>query len=205
MKFLLGTKQYMTQLFDADGRVQPATVIQAGPVVVTQIKTSAKEGYNAVQVGFGEKKKLSKALVGHLKELGKPRHIMEFRPAKGVSLGDVVRGQRYDVTLFKEGDVVQISGVSKGKGFQGVVKRHGFHGGPRSHGQKHNERAPGSLGTAGYQRVFPGKRMGGRMGSDRVTLKRVKVLKVDQANNALFIRGAVPGKRGTLLEITGNG
>ncbi len=192
----------MTQTFDADGRVHAATVIQAGPVVVTQVKTKEKDGYAAVQVGFGEKKKLSKSLVGHFKELGRLRHVKEFRP-KQADLSEVARGQQFDVTLFKEGDTVQITGTSKGKGFQGVIKRHDFKGGPRSHGQKHSERAPGSLGSAGNQRVFPGLRMAGRMGSDRVTLKSVKVLKVLQATNQLVIRGAVPGKRGTLLEIKG--
>ena len=202
MKFLLGTKEYMTQVFDQEGRVHPATVIQAGPCVVTQIKTLEKEKYSAVQIGFGTKKKIAKPQVGHLKELGTVRHLKEFRP-RGGSLPEVARGQTLDVTLFKEGDLVEIVGTSKGKGFQGVIKRHGFKGGPRSHGQKHSERAPGSLGSAGNQRVFPGLRMGGRMGSDRVTLPHVKILKVDEANNLLIIRGAVPGRRGTLLEIKG--
>ena len=201
MKILLGTKQYMTQLFDTEGRVHAATVIQAGPVLVTQVKTNEKEGYSAVQVGYGTKKKLSKSLVGHFKELGSLRHVKEFRSKEPVV--DITRGQRFDVTLFKEGDVVAITGTSKGKGFQGVVKRHDFKGGPRSHGQKHSERAPGSLGSAGNQRVFPGLRMAGRMGSDRVTLKSVRVLKVDEPNNLLIIKGAVPGKKGTLLEIKG--
>ena len=202
MKFLLGTKEYMTQVFDPEGRVHPATIIQAGPCVVTQIKTVEKEKYAAVQIGFGTNKRAAKPQVGHTKELGSLRHLRELRPRVGV-LPEVTRGQSLNVTLFKEGDLVEIAGVSKGKGFQGVIKRHGFKGGPRSHGQKHSERAPGSLGSAGNQRVFPGLRMGGRMGSDRVTLPRVKVLKVDEANNLLIIRGAVPGKRGTLLEIRG--
>ena len=193
----------MTQVFDTEGRVHAATVIAAGPIQVTQVKTKEKEGYAAVQVGFGTKKKLSKPKVGHLKELGNLRHLKEFRPKDAASLVDVARGAQFDVSLFKEGDTITVTGTSKGKGFQGVIKRHGFHGGPRSHGQKHSERAPGSLGSAGNQRVFPGLRMGGRMGSDRVTLKSVRVLKIDQTNNQLIVKGAVPGRRGTLLEITG--
>ncbi|OHB24632.1 MAG: 50S ribosomal protein L3 [Parcubacteria group bacterium RIFOXYD2_FULL_52_8] len=201
MKFLLGTKQYMTQVFDEEGRVHPATVIKAGPVVVTQLKTKEGEGYHAVQVGFGTTKRLAKPQAGHVKELGSPRTLREFRSKEAVA--GVQRGQSFDVSQFAPGEIVRISGTSKGKGFQGAVKRHGFKGGPRSHGQKHSERAPGSLGSAGNQRVFPGLRMAGRMGSDRVTLKSVQVLKVDALTNELIIRGAVPGRRGTVLEIEG--
>ncbi|GMQ95054.1 MAG: 50S ribosomal protein L3 [Patescibacteria group bacterium] len=202
MKFILGTKQNMTQFFTEDGKCLPATVLSAGPVTVIQIKDEEKDGYKAVQVGFGEKnaRNVSKSVAGHLKDLGKFRTLKEFstkdEPASQYSVGDII-----DASVFEEGDVVQVSGVTKGKGFQGVVKRHGFHGGPRSHGQKHSEREPGSIGATGPQRVFKGVRMGGRMGSDRVTVKNLKVLKVDKENNTLLISGAVPGKRGTLLEI----
>ena len=191
----------MMQVWNEDGKCFPATLLVAGPITVTQLKNDEKDGYSAVQVGFGEKKakKINKALKGHLKDLGNFRYINEFRTDdKEFKVGDTL-----DVSLFEEGDTVQVSGVSKGKGFQGVVKRHGFHGGPRSHGQKHSEREPGSIGATGPQRVFKGVRMAGRMGSDRVTVKNLKVLQVDKENNTLLISGAVPGKRGTLLEIRG--
>ena len=203
MKYLLGTKEYMTQLFDKDGRAYAATVVQAGPCVVTQVKTEKKDGYNAVQLGFDTHKKPTKVRAGHTKDLSVNKILKEFRP-RHEAMPAVERGQEFDVTLFKEGDIVVVTGTSKGKGFQGVIKRHGFHGGPRSHGQKHSERAPGSLGSAGNQRVFPGLRMGGRMGSDRVSVKSLRVLKVDKESNILVISGAVPGKRGTLLEILGS-
>jgi len=204
MKFILGTKQNMMQVWNEDGKCFPATLLVAGPVTVTQLKSNEKDGYGAVQVGFGQKneKKINKALKGHLKDLGNFRYINEFS-AKGEQALEYNVGDIIDVSLFEEGDTVQVSGVSKGKGFQGVVKRHGFHGGPRSHGQKHSEREPGSIGATGPQRVFKGVRMAGRMGSDRVTVKNLKVLQVDKENNTLLISGAVPGKRGTLLEIRG--
>ena len=191
----------MVQVWNEEGKCFPATLLVAGPVTVTQLKSNEKDGYSAVQVGFGEKnaKKINKALKGHLKDLGNFRYINEFRTDdKEFNVGDTI-----DVSLFEEGDIVQVSGISKGKGFQGVVKRHGFHGGPRSHGQKHSEREPGSIGATGPQRVFKGVRMAGRMGGDRVTVKNLKVLQVDKENNTLLISGAVPGKKGTLLEIRG--
>ncbi|MBI5138720.1 MAG: 50S ribosomal protein L3 [Candidatus Vogelbacteria bacterium] len=203
MKFLLGTKEYMTQLFDEEGRVYPATVIQAGPVHVTQVKTKAKEGYSALQFGFGKKRKVSKPIAGHTKELGNLKVIKELRLDDDAG-AEITRGQSFDVTVFNEGDKIVVTGTSKGKGFQGVIKRHGFHGGPRSHGQKHSERAPGSLGSAGNQRVFPGLRMGGRMGSDTITVKNLKVLKIDKDRNEMVISGTVPGRKGTLLEIKGS-
>ena len=205
MKFILGVKQNMMQVWSDDGKAIPVTVVDAGPVVVTQVKTSdGNDGYDAVQVGYGNKKegKLSKALKGHFKGLGNFRYVKEFRAKNGekpaFSVGDAI-----DVSIFSEGDTVQVTGTSKGKGFQGVVKRHGFAGGPRSHGQKHSEREPGSIGATGPQRVFKGVKMAGRMGSDRVTVKNLKVVGVDKDNNKLLISGAVPGSRGTLLEIIG--
>jgi large subunit ribosomal protein L3 len=201
MKLILGTKVAMSQIFDADGAVHPVTVISAGPVTVTQLKTTESDGYQAVQVGFGTRneKNISKAVQGHLKGLGNFRFLREFPLAKG---SEMKIGDKIDVSAFQEGDVVQVSGVSKGKGFQGVVKRHGFHGGPRSHGQKHSEREPGSIG--GGLRTGPrkGMRMGGRMGGDRVTVKNLKVIQIDSAKNEIFISGAIPGRRGTLVEIT---
>jgi len=188
----------MTQIFDDKGVVNPVTVVKAGPVVITQIKEKEKDGYDAVQVGYGEKKEknINKPEKGHLKDLGNFRYLREFEKIDDVKIGDKI-----GVSIFEEGEGVVISAISKGKGFQGVVKRHNFAGGPRSHGQKHSERKPGSIGSTGPQRVFKGTRMAGRMGSDRITVKNLKVVKIDKDNNKLYIKGAVPGKRGTLIEI----
>lgn len=198
MKFILGKKQNMVQFWNEAGKCIPATLINAGPVVITQIKNGGKDGYKAIQVGFETQKesRLTKAQIGHTKGLGSFKTIKEFRAEGEYNLGDKI-----DVSTFEVGDGVTVSGISKGKGFQGVVKRHGFHGGPRSHGQKHSEREAGSIGATGPQRVFKGTRMAGRMGSDRVTIKGLKILAVDIENNKLLISGALPGKRGTLLEI----
>lgn len=200
MKFILGTKKGMTQIFAEDGRVYPATVVSAGPVFVTAVKTKEKDGYDSVQVGYQDQKKerLSKALLGHLKD--KPMKILkEFRTESDVKVGDEI-----SVDIFEEGDKVVVSGTTKGKGFQGVVKRHGFSGGPRTHGQKHNERTGGSIGAMGPARVFKGVKMPGRMGSDRKTIKGLKVLKVMKDENKIFISGAIPGKNGSLVEIVSN-
>ncbi|MCR4330635.1 MAG: 50S ribosomal protein L3 [Patescibacteria group bacterium] len=201
MKFILGTKEEMSQIFTEDGNALPVTLLSAGPVVVTQIKTDEKDGYEAVQVGYGIKnpRNINKAQKGHFKGLGNFRYVKEFRTAPG----EMKVGDSFDVSSFEPGDVVEVSGVSKGKGFQGVVKRHGFHGGPRTHGQKHSEREPGSIGATGPQRVFKGTRMGGRMGADRVTVKRLKVVAIDKENNVMAVSGAIPGRRGTVIEITG--
>ena len=189
----------MTQFFGDDGKVAPATLLVAGPVVVLQTKNKEKDSYVAVQVGFGKKRNITKALVGHFGELGSFRHVKEFRLDDDASTPN--RGDVFDVSVFVPGDVVAVSGVSKGKGFQGVVKRHGFHGGRRTHGQKHSEREPGSIGATGPQRVFKGTRMAGRMGGDRVTVKNLRVLAVDKDSNQLLVSGAVPGRRGSLVEI----
>ena len=199
MKYILGTKQNMTQFFGDDGKVAPATLLVAGPVVVLQTKNKEKDSYVAVQVGFGKKRNITKALAGHFGELGSFRHVKEFRLDDDASTPN--RGDVFDVSVFVPGDVVAVSGVSKGKGFQGVVKRHGFHGGRRTHGQKHSEREPGSIGATGPQRVFKGTRMAGRMGGDRVTVKNLRVLAVDKDSNQLLVSGAVPGRRGSLVEI----
>jgi large subunit ribosomal protein L3 len=201
MKYILATKQEMTQYFDEEGRVYPATLLIAGPIIVTQLKNKEKDGYSAVQVGFGENKKANKALSGHAKGKEAPRFMKEYRITKE---GEETpkEGDTYNVSVFQEGDVVRVAGISKGRGFQGVVKRHGFHGGPRSHGQKHSEREPGSIGATGPQRVFKGTRMGGRMGGERVTVKNLKVLAIDKKNNIMLVSGAVPGRRGTLIEVS---
>jgi large subunit ribosomal protein L3 len=201
-KFILGKKENMVQFFDEDGRCHPATFISAGPVTVTQLKDDTKDGYTAVQVGYGEQKekRVKKAQKGHVGDLGFFADFKEFRMNGDVALKV---GDKIDASTFEVGDKVTVRGTSKGKGFQGVVKRHGFHGGPRSHGQKHSEREPGSIGATGPQRVFKGTRMGGRMGTDTVSVKNLKVLGVDVANNKLLISGALPGRRGTLIEVRG--
>lgn len=202
MKFLLGTKVNMTQIFDEKGIVHPATVIKTGPMTVTQVKTVETDGYNAVQVGFGSRaaKNINKALKGHMKE-GNFANLVEFRmdDVSAYKVGDVIP------LSFTAGDVVTTSSISKGKGFQGGVKRHGFKGGPRSHGQKHSEREPGSLGGGGRDggRVAKGKRMAGRMGGDVITSKGLTLVSVNPETNEVFVRGAVAGRRGTLVEILG--
>ena len=201
MKFILGTKENMTEYFSEDGTVIPVTILSAGPVTVTRIFEKSKDGYNSVQVGFGVQKKhrITKACVGQMKG-NLYKVIKEFR-LKPTDSNDAKEGDVIDVSVFNVGDKLQISGISKGKGFQGVVKRHGFHGGPRSHGQKHSEREPGSIGGGLRTHVPKGMRMAGRMGSDRITYKNLKVVFVDKENNLMLIKGAVPGRRGTLIEI----
>jgi large subunit ribosomal protein L3 len=198
-KFILGTKQNMTQYWGEDGKVSPATVVVAGPITVTQVKTNDKDGYTALQVGFGDQKKerLSKSVLGHTKDAAY-KTLREFRAEDaGKAVGDII-----DVSAFEKGDMVVVAGISKGKGFQGVVKRHGFHGDKRTHGRKHSERKPGSIGGGLRTRVPKGMRMAGRMGNDRVSVKNLEVLLVDKATNTILIKGALPGRRGTLLEIT---
>lgn len=205
MKFILGTKGRMLTVFTDEGRAYAATVITAAPNLVTQIKTAEKDGYSAVQVGAGEtkEKRVNKAQLGHAK--GKAlKHFRELNLKGGAA--DVEVGATVDVSAFVVGDKVEVSAVSKGKGFQGVVKRHGFHGGPRTHGQKHSERAPGSIGGSGGRaggRVAKGMRMAGRMGQDRVTVRNLAVLQVLPETNELVIAGAVPGVRGALVEVRG--
>lgn len=206
MKFILGTKVNMTEVFGEDGKVYPVTVITATPNVVTQVRTVEKDGYSAFQIATGTKNpnNISKPQKGHVKELGNFRTFKEFRvfegdkPAANYAVGDKV-----DLSLFKEGDIVTVSAISKGKGFQGAVKRHGFAGGRRTHGQKHSEREPGTIGGGGRAggRVAKGIRMAGRMGGDRITVKGLKVVQVNPESNVILIKGAVPGKRGTTVEI----
>ncbi len=198
MKFTLATKQHMTEFFGEDGTVHPATLLKASPLTVTALKTKETDGYEAIQVGQGEQKKsrISKALSGHLK--GEAYTVVkEFR----TSPGDLAIGATIACDIFNKGDSVTVSSISKGKGFQGGMKRHGMHGGWHQHGQKHSMREIGSIGSTGQQRVNKGKRMPGRMGSDRVTLKNVTVLDVDAVNGFILVKGAVAGKRGTLVEI----
>lgn len=204
MKYILATKQEMTQFYTPEGKVVAATILSAGPITVTALKNAERDGYVAAQIGFGKQlpKRINKAQLGALKDLGSFKVLREFRPEDGqidVAVGDVIKAD-----VFTAGDNIVVSGISKGKGFQGGVKRHGFHGGPRTHGQAHSEREGGSIGAGGMQRVMKGLRMPGRMGSDRITVKGLKVLAVDTDNNLLLVSGAVPGKRGTLIEVTAN-
>lgn len=205
MKFILGKKLHMTQVFGEDGVVTVATVLAVSPLTVTQVKTKDSDGYEAVQVGFGSRKErnLSKPVIGHTKGLGTFEVLKEFRMTESPTLA---KGDKVEVSGFAPGDVIAVTAISKGKGFQGVVKRHGFKGGPRSHGQKHSEREPGSLGGGGRDggRVAKGKRMAGRMGGDRVTVKNLKVVAVHADKGELLVSGAVPGRRGTIVEVRGN-
>ena len=189
----------MTQICRDNGKAEAVTAIKAGPCAVIQIKTAAKEGYNAIQLGFGEAKRLNSPQRGHLKELGQFRYLREFRTD---DIETVEVGDRVDVSLFKAGDLVDITGVSKGKGFAGVVKRHHFAGGPKTHGQSDRHRHPGSIGaTTSPGRVFKGMRMAGHMGNKRVTARHLEVFETDPARNLLVIKGAVPGATNGLLLI----
>jgi len=201
MKFILAKKEKMTRIFGDDGRARAGTVLIADPIVVTAVKTKeGKDKYSAVQVGMGARKikNISKAVLGHTKGKGYEA-IREFKTDDAMDIGGTI-----DASVFVVGDVVRVSGLTKGKGFAGVVKRHGFRGGPRTHGQKHSENEPGSIGGSGGRaggRVAKGMRMAGRIGADRVTIKNLKVLAVDAKSGELIVSGAVPGSRGTLLEV----
>lgn len=202
MKFILGTKQHMANYFTEDGKVVPVTLVSTGPIVVTQVKEKDKDGYSAVQIGYGTQKpeRKTKAEIGHTKDLGSFRFLREWRMENPT----LKRGDTLNLDQFAVGDNVSVSGITKGKGFQGVVKRHGFHGDKRSHGRKHSERAPGSIGGGGRAggRVIKGMRMAGRMGSDFITVENLTVVAIDPETNTLFIKGAIPGRRGTLVEVT---
>lgn len=200
MKFILGKKIGMTQLFDEHGQIVPVTLIKAGPCQVVQVKTKEKDGYYAVQIGFDtvKDKSVAKPQKGHFK---KAKLEKNYRYLKEFKTDQLKIGDKINLDNFYPGEIVKVSGISKGKGFQGVVKRHGFKGSPASHGTKHTLRAPGSIGSAFPQRVFKGKKMAGRMGSDRVSIKGLEIAEVDKKDNILAIKGALPGRKGTLLEI----
>ena len=203
MAGLLGHKIGMTQIFAENGVVIPVTVVQAGPCYVTQIKTRETDGYNATQIGFDnpKDKNVTKPKKGQFDKVNlkplKYLHEFDFSDMTEIKVGDELKAD-----IFKVGDVVKVSGISKGKGFQGTVKRHKFSGGPKTHGQSDRLRAPGSLGQSSYpSRVYKGLKMAGRMGGNRVTLKSVEIVKVEAENNLLFIKGAIPGSKNSLLEI----
>ena len=196
MRGMIGKKIGMTQLFLENGECVPATAIEAGPCVVIQVKTRDTAGYDAVQLGFGSSNRLSKAEKGHLKGLGEFRVLHEFRAPAGTA--EV--GERVDVGIVAPGDLLKVSGKSKGRGFAGGVKRHHFKGGPKTHGQSDRHRAPGSIGSGTFPgRVLKGKRMAGHMGSEKVTALNLKVISVDTERNLLMVRGAVPGANGGLV------
>jgi len=194
MKFILGKKIEMSQIFDEKGNVIPVTLIKAGPCYITQIKTKEKDKYESVQIGF---EKLKEKKVKKPQKDRPYRYLREFKS----QISNLKIEDKIDVSVFQEGDIVKISGISKGKGFAGGVKKWGFHGQSATHGTKHEERTIGSIGSAFPQRVIKGKKMPGRMGTERVTVKNLKIAKIDPENNIIMIKGAIPGRRGTLLEI----
>lgn len=197
MKFILAKKLEMSQVFKADGTVIPVTLVQAGPCVVTQVKTKDADGYVAVQLGFQPGKNLSQSEQGHLKDLPSMKVLREFR----LDAADAFkRGDSVEAGVFAPGDVIDVTGTSKGKGFQGVVKRHGFAGHPSTHGHKDQLRMPGSIGAGGVQHVLKGRRMAGHMGDARVTVKNLEVVEV-RDGGVIAVKGAVPGARNAVLEI----
>jgi large subunit ribosomal protein L3 len=197
---LIGKKLGMTQIFDANGVVHAVTVVEAGPVVVTQVKTAAKEGYDAVQVGYGTKKRPNKPMRGHFKKLGDFRMVREF---KVLGDGEYAVGDKVGLDLFSEGDLVDVTGSSRGRGFAGGVRLHGFHGGPKTHGQSDRHRAPGSIGSGTTPgRVLKGQKMAAHMGAAQVTSKNLKVIAKDEAKGLLLLEGAVPGATNATVRVT---
>lgn len=203
MHGIIGKKIGMTRIFSEEGRAIPVTVIEAGPCVVVQVKTQKKEGYNAVQIGFGEKRKklVSLPLLGHFEKAKvEPKRVLKEIRTDQVDKLKV--GQEIKVDVFRVGEKVKVTGTSKGLGFQGGVRRHGFHGGPKTHGQSDRLRAPGSIGSSSYpSRVFKGQKMPGRMGGEKVTTKNLEVVQVDVERNLLLLKGAVPGKKNSYLTV----
>ena len=202
MSGLIGKKIGMTSIYDENGKNIPCTVIEVGPCVVTQVRTKEVDGYEALQLGFDDKaeKQSNKALNGHFKKAGTPakRRVVEFQGFEQ----DLKLGDQITVDHFEEGEFVDVSGTSKGKGFQGVVKRHGFQGSERTHGQQSMNRAPGSVGASSYpSRIFKGMRMGGRMGGETITVQNLRVLKVVAEKNLLVVKGAVPGHKNSYVII----
>ena len=196
---LVGRKLGMTQVFTEDGLAVPVTVIEAGPCVVTQIRTQESDGYEAVQLGFGIAKKLKKPQAGHVKASG--HQVKTLREVKAADYGAIEVGQVFTADTFAEGELVDVTGTSKGHGFQGGMKRHGFSGQQKTHGQSDRTRAPGSIGSSATPgRVFKGMKMAGQMGNERVTVQNLKVIRVDTERNLLLVEGSVPGpKQGTVL------
>ena len=199
MKNILGKKHGMTRVFSEEGIVEPVSVLEAGPCVVTQIKTEQKNGYQAIQIGYLGVTKLNAPEAGHLNRSSLVRHLKEFRVN---DLGDSQVGQIVDVSIFQPGDFVDVTGISKGKGFAGGMKRHHFSGGPKTHGQSDRARAPGSVGAGTTPgRVFKGTPMAGHMGSQTITTSNLKVVRVDTERNLILVKGSVPGSKNTILSI----
>lgn len=200
MKFIVGKKVQMTQIYREDGTAVPVTIVKAAPCTITQIKTKEKDGYTAVQVAYGERKakNIPKPQKGHVKDLGNFAGYKEFRFD---NVDEYKVGDKVELAQFVVGDAIKVTGRSKGKGFQGVVKRHGFKGQPATHGTKDQVRMPGSIGSTGPQKVFKGMRMAGRMGYDQVTVGNIEIEKIDTEQNELYIRGALPGARNTVVAI----
>lgn len=201
MKFIMARKIKMSQLYDEQGNVVPVTIVKAASGRVNQIKTAAKDGYDAAQLVFSlGSKNTSRPEKGKIRHPAARPLLKETRlsGAADLKLGDMI-----DISVFAPGDTVAVSGTSKGRGFAGVVKRHGFHGSPKTHGHKHDHRAPGSIGATDAQRVFPGRKMAGRFGGGNVTVKNLSIAKVDAKENLLYIKGALPGPRNGLLIIRG--
>ncbi|MFN8558545.1 MAG: 50S ribosomal protein L3 [Dehalococcoidia bacterium] len=198
---LLGRKLGMVQTFAPNGSVYGCTVIEVGPCVVTQIRTKERDGYEAVQIGFGAAKRVNEPKKGHLKEAaaGNLRHLREF---KADNIGDIKVGQKFGAEMFKPGDLVDVTGISKGRGFAGVVKRHGFHGGPKTHGQSDRHRAPGSIGSGTTPgRILKGLRMAGHMGNRQVTVRNLEVVESNPGRGVVLVRGPVPGAGDGLVRI----
>lgn len=203
MKGILGKKLGMTQIFDENGVATPVTIVEAGPCYVTQKKIKDRDGYDAIQIGFGDlrEKKLNKPMAGHLKKSGSPalKYLREFQVTDPEAYEE---GQKIDASVFNVGDKVDVTGVSKGKGFAGVIKRHNFNGGPKTHGQSDRWRAPGSVGAGSTPgRVFKGVRMAGRMGNSQVTVQNLRIALVDSDKNLIAIKGAIPGGKNGLIII----
>lgn len=196
---ILGRKVGMTQIFEKDGTAVPVTVIETPPSVVVQVKTKETDGYEAVQLGFGERKRVNKAQKGHMKDLGQFQVLREF---DADDVGSLEVGAKFGCEIFEPGDIVDVSGQTKGRGFAGVVKRWNFRGGPKTHGQSDRHRAPGSIGAGTSPgRVIKGMKMAGHMGTDKATVKGLKVVRTDEQRGVLFVRGAVPGNEGIILRI----
>jgi len=201
IKGMLGRKIGMTQIFTESGERIPVTVVETGPVTVVQIKTMERDGYESVQVGYEpqtKEKMVNSAMRGHFKDVQPARHLREFAAE---NIGEITVGQTFDLSIFTEGEKVNVSGISKGRGFQGVIKRHNFQGGPASHGSRFH-RQPGSIGNRTFPgRVFAGKRMAGHMGAKRVTMRNLEITKVLPEKNLLLIKGSIPSHNGALIEI----
>ena len=196
---ILGRKMGMTQVFKEDGTAVPVTVIEAGPCTVVQVKNEETDGYAAVQLGFGARKRVNAPAKGHMRGLGQFRYLREFR-VEDISEWEI--GKKVGCEIFREGDLVDVSGASKGRGFAGSMKRHGFHGGPRTHGQSDRARAPGSIGAGTDPgRVIKGMKMAGHMGTGQVTVKNLAVVQSDPSRNILMVEGAVPGNKDAVLRV----